>query len=81
MEAIPNLIPIRINLDMLKSHGIEIINYPTFVIFKFLPKYFLKEVLSTSEIVYDKASSLINVAIADSIISSLGGYKTFRKIS
>jgi hypothetical protein len=47
VEAIPNFIPISINFEILKSQGIEIINSPTFVIFKFFPTYFLNEAYLT----------------------------------
>jgi hypothetical protein len=35
--VIPSLIPININFEIDKSHGIETINYPTFVILRFSP--------------------------------------------
>ena len=45
IDDIPSLIPIRINFDMPRSHGMDTMNYPTLVILSILPSYFLPELI------------------------------------
>jgi hypothetical protein len=45
IDEIPSLIPIKINFEIPRSHGIDTINSPTLVILSLRGSYFLPELI------------------------------------